>query len=158
MPDNLDWAVIEQLQGGIPLEPRPFDVLAERAGISVGEFLGRMRQLRAAGIIRRMGIRIRHHQAGVRGNLLSVWRVPEADVERIGSRFAQMPEVSHCYERETTPDFGYNLYAMVHAPTEEMAREVVERMAAEAGLREYVVLKTVRELKKSTPRYKRPGE
>jgi DNA-binding Lrp family transcriptional regulator len=157
MPDSLDWAVIEQLQDGIPLEPRPFDVLADRAGMGVDEFLRRMRQLKAARIIRRMGIRIRHHRAGIVGNLLSAWRVPEADVERIGSHFAEMPEVSHCYERETAPDFGYNLYAMVHAPTEEMAREVVERMAAEAGIREHVVLKTVRELKKSTPRYKRPG-
>jgi DNA-binding Lrp family transcriptional regulator len=158
MPDSGDWAVIEQLQGGIPLEPRPYDQLADRAGMPVDEFLQRMRQLKASRLLRRMGIRLRHHQAGIRGNLLSVWRVAEADVERIGSRFAEMPEVSHCYERETDPDFPYNLYAMVHAPTEEMAREVVQRMAAEIGIREYVALKTVRELKKSTPRYTRPGE
>lgn len=158
MPDSGDWAVIEQLQGGIPLEPRPYDQLADRAGVPVDQFLQRMRQLKASGVLRRMGIRVRHHQAGIRGNLLSVWRVPKADVERIGSRFAEMPEVSHCYERETTPDFPYNLYAMVHAPTEAMVREVVERMAVETGIREYVVLETVRELKKSTPQYRRPGE
>lgn len=158
MLDSQDWAVIEQLQGGIALEPRPYERLAARAGMSIEEFLNRMRQLRASGIIRRMGIRIRHHQAGIQGNLLSVWRVPEADVERIGSRFAAMPEVSHCYERETSPDFAYNLYAMVHAPTEEMARGVIQRMAAETGLGDYIVLETVRELKKSTPQYRRPGE
>lgn len=158
MIDARDWAVIEQLQTGIGLEERPFDALAAKAEIPVSEFLTRMERLRREGVIRRMGVRIRHNKAGVEGNVLTVWRVPDPDVERVGKLFASMPEVSHCYTRATRPGFHYNLYAMAHAQTPAAAEAVSQRMAQESGINDFVALRTVRELKKSTPRYKRPSE
>lgn len=158
MIDARDWAVIEQLQTGIGLEERPFDALAANAEMPVSEFLTRMEQLRREGVIRRMGVRIRHHKAGVEGNVLTVWQVPDQDVERVGKLFASMPEVSHCYTRTTYSGFPYNLYAMVHAQTQARAKTVVQRMAQKSGVNDFVALTTVRELKKSTPRYRRPSE
>ena len=156
--DPHDWAVIEQLQNGIAVERRPFDYLAGSAGMTLEEFLTRMLRLKHDGIIRRMGVRLRHHQAGMAGNALAVWRVPEEDVERVGTLFASMPEVSHCYTRATYEGFPYNLYTMVHGSTQAQVGKTVRRMARESGIADYVTLKTLRELKKSTPRYRRPGE
>jgi len=152
-----DWSIIEQLQEGIPLASRPYDALAERAAMPVPDFLDRTRALKGSGIIRRMGVRLRHHQAGMRGNILSVWRVPDDDAERVGLAFARLPEVTHCYTRPTFEGFPYNLYAMVSAATPEAAEAVVRRMADAVRITDYVTLKTGRELKKSTPRYRRPA-
>jgi DNA-binding Lrp family transcriptional regulator len=105
-----------------------------------------------------MGGRLRHHRAGIAGNILSVWRVPEGDGERVGALFAARPEVTHCYLRDTFPGFPYNLYAMISARTPEQAQAVLLSLSAESGLTDYVALKTGRELKKSTPRYRRPTE
>jgi len=157
MIDARDWAVVEQLQAGIGLDERPFDALAANAEMPVSEFLTRMERLRREGVIRRMGVRVRHHKAGVEGNVLTVWRVPDQDVERVGKLFASMTEVSHCYTRTTYPGFPYNLYAMVHAPTPAAAEAVIQRMAGESGINDFVPLRTIRELKKSTPRYQRPS-
>jgi DNA-binding Lrp family transcriptional regulator len=156
--DERDWAVIEHLQSGIPVERRPFEYLALSAGVPIREFLTRVLRLKHEGVIRRMGVRLRHHQAGMRGNVLTVWRVPEEEVERVGTLFASLPEVSHCYTRLTYEGFPYNLYAMVHAPTQAQTLRVVRRMARQSGVADYVTLKTLRELKKSTPRYRRPSE
>jgi len=155
--DAAHWPAIEQLQEGIPLTSRPYDQLAERAGMPVADFLDCARLLKGSGIIRRMGVRLRHHRAGVRGNILSVWRVPEEEVERVGLAFAGLPEVTHCYSRPTFEGFPYNLYAMVSAPTPEAAEATLHRMSDTSGVREWVALKTGRELKKSTPRYRRPS-
>jgi DNA-binding Lrp family transcriptional regulator len=155
--DRRDWAVIEQLQNGVALARRPFDYLALAADMTLEEFLTRMLRLKHDGLIRRMGVRLRHHEAGVRGNMLTVWRVPEEDVERVGTLFAAMPEVSHCYTRATYEGFPYNLYAMVHGRTQAHVGRTVRKMARESGIGEYVTLKTLRELKKSTPRYRPPG-
>lgn len=154
--DSQDWAVIEQLQKGIAIERRPFDYLALCAGMSPNEFIGRLLRLKHEGVIRRMGVRLRHHKAGVQGNALVVWRVSQEDVERIGTLFASLPHVSHCYTRATHESFPYNLYTMVHARTQEEVEAVVRDMAQQSGLREYIMLETLRELKKSTPRYRRP--
>ena len=105
MLDAADWAIIEVLQDGIPPEARAYDALAGKAGLPIDEFLERMRRLADEGIIRRMGVRVRHHKAGISGNVMSVWRVPDEDTERIGLLFSSMPEVSHCYTRTTYPDF-----------------------------------------------------
>jgi hypothetical protein len=66
---------------------------------------------------------------------------------------AGFAEVSHAYERETAPGWEYNLYTMVHETTPEALRQTVERMSRAAGVAEYVILSTRRELKKTPPRY-----
>ena len=72
--------------------------------------------------------------------MLTVWQVPDQDVERVGKLFASMPEVSHCYTRTTYSGFPYNLYAMVHAQTQARAKTVVQRMAQKSGVNDFVAL------------------
>jgi siroheme decarboxylase len=156
--DATDWLVIEALQEGIPLVERPYAVLAEAAGLSEAEFLGRLERLRAVGAIRRMGFRLRHHQAGVRGNIMAVWRVPEDRLAEVGAILAASDAVSHCYERPPFEGFPYNLYSMVHGASAEDAEATVRALAEQCELDDYRLLRSVREWKKSTPVYRRPKE
>ena len=155
-PDSHDWPVIEELQQGLPLCPRPFAQLAEDTGISEAEFIARIGTLLDAGAIRRLGPRVRHHRIGVRGNIMVVWRVPGERADEVGRAFAASEHVSHCYVRPPFEGFPYNLYTMVHGPDTASAEQVVADLARMAAITDYVMLHTVRELKKSTPVYRRP--
>jgi siroheme decarboxylase len=156
--DTTDWSILEALQEGIPLVERPYRELAERIGLTEEEFLLRLERLISEGAIRRMGFRLRHHRAGVRGNMMVCWRVPEERVDEVGRLLAASDAVTHCYERPTLEGFPYNVYSMVHAATPEEALRTVEELSERVCLREYLVLRSLREWKKSTPVYRRPEE
>jgi DNA-binding Lrp family transcriptional regulator len=155
--DDDDWSVIEALQKGLPLVERPFVPPAEQAGMPETEFLSRVRRLIEPGVIRRLGPRVRHHRVGVRGNIMAVWRVPEDRLDEVAPVFVASPNVSHCYLRPAFEGFPYNLYTMVHAADTPAAERVIAQLAEQSRVAEYLMLHTVRELKKSTPVYRRPA-
>lgn len=150
-----DWEMrlIGVLGEPLPLIDSPFAAIAERAGIAEAEVLDRIRAWKTSGAIRRFGARVAHHKLGFAANGMSVWRVAETEAESAGRTMAEQPEVSHCYIRETAPGWDYNLYAMIHGTTPDEVRAVAERMAALTGLCDYAVLFSIREFKKSVPRY-----
>jgi len=144
------------LQEDLPIEPRPFETLAARAGMSVAELLEKARDFLASGMMRRYAAILRHREAGFTVNVMSVWRVPEEKAEEAGRRMAEFAEVSHCYQRPTAPGWPYSHYAMIHARSEEEANGVVRRIAARTGLRDHALLRTVREFKKTRVKYFTP--
>ncbi len=158
MIQERDWDLIERLQDGIPLASRPFAQVGQDLGMEEAEVLERVGRLLADGCLRRLGPRLRHQQAGVRGNIMVVWRVPPEQVESVGETLAASPHVTHCYQRPAFEGFPYNLYSMVHASDVTTAEAVVASLAQACGICDYRMLHTLRELKKSTPLYRRPEE
>ena len=152
--DAADQALVERLQEGIPLASRPYREIGEACGLDEAEVLERIGRLCREGVIRRLGARVGHLQAGVQGNVMVVWQVPEGRVEEVGRFFAGQAAVSHCYERAPQADFPYNLYTMVHAAAPEAARRLVEEFSQAVALADFQMLPTVRELKKTSPRYR----
>ncbi|MFQ6131331.1 MAG: Lrp/AsnC family transcriptional regulator [Armatimonadota bacterium] len=148
-----DIALVRAFQGDLPLVARPFAAVARSCGLTEEEVLAWLRQAKRAKLIRRFGAMLRHRQAGVRGNAMVVWRVPEERATELGEALARYPEVTHCYQRPPLPDLPYTHYTMVHAPTPEQCEAVVARMARELGLRDYRVLFTRRELKRTSAVY-----
>lgn len=150
-----DWEMrlIALLGEPLPLIERPFAAVAERAGIEEAAVLDRIRAWKTSGAIRRFGARVAHHKLGYAANGMSVWRVGEAEAEAAGQIMAKQPEVSHCYLRETPPGWDYNLYGMIHGTSKEEVRAVAARISELTGLRDYDVLFSVREFKKSVPQY-----
>ena len=61
--------------------------------------------------------------------------------------------VSHCYERPSFKSFPYNLYAMMHAQTSEELDGFIKESVALLGNPEYVVLHSLKELKKTSFRF-----
>ncbi|MBR6833766.1 MAG: Lrp/AsnC family transcriptional regulator [Fibrobacter sp.] len=98
--------------------------------------------------MRRFGAILRHQEAGFAYNAMVCFNAANG-----GDILAQKPYISHCYERPAFEGFPYTLYAMMHAQsTEELDRQIKE--AAESiGYPDYVVLHSVRELKKSSFRF-----
>lgn len=153
MLDVFDRALVKELQGDIPLEPRPFAVIARQVGLSEEEVLRRVRGYWERGWLRRVAAVLYHQAAGFRGNAMVVWRVPPHQVERFGRLAASFPQVTHCYERAELPGFPYNVYTMVHGGDEEACRRTARAIAAVTGVNDYRLLFSCREYKKTSACY-----
>lgn len=153
MLDDLDKKIIALIQGDLPLTEQPYVRLAQALGISEELLLERIRSLKAQGIIRRFGATLRHQKAGFRANAMIAWQVPEQKIEETGTIMAQYKEVSHCYQRITHPDWPYNLYTMVHGNDEEACRQIAQKIALATGIKDYIVLFSEKEFKKTSMNY-----
>lgn len=131
----------------------PYEDMARQIGIPVESLLGVLRLWQEDGTIRRMGAVVNHFRVGVAGGAMVVWKVPPERRAEVGTLFAGFEQVSHAYERQTSPDWPYSLYTMVHGATPEAVRLTVQQMSEAAEVSEYLVLSTCKELKKTAPRY-----
>jgi DNA-binding Lrp family transcriptional regulator len=153
MIDDVDKKVIRLIQGDLPLDPRPFAVLAEKAGISEEEFVQRVASLKKRGIIRRFGATLRHQEAGFSSNAMVAWIVPEERVEEVGKAMARFRTVTHCYQRKTTKGWPYNLYTMIHGDDREECYEIAKKISQKAGIQDYILLFSEKEFKKTSMKY-----
>jgi DNA-binding Lrp family transcriptional regulator len=148
-----DKKLIRQIQGDLPISLTPFAPLALRVGLGEKEFLKRVHIFIRQGIIRRFGAILRHQKAGYQGNAMVVWKVREDQIQRVSRAMASFPAVSHCYLRPPFPEWPFNLYTMVHGRGEKDCRLTAEKISRETGLKDYRLLFSKREHKKSSMRY-----
>ena len=150
---ELEIKVVKALQEDLPLDPRPFVVVAARIGLTEDELLAVARDLRERGVIRRFGAAVRHRRLGYRANGMSVWNVPAERLDEVGRLLAGYEQVSHCYVRPRFDDFAYNLYAMMHAADRGAVEALAADVAEASGISDYRLLFSQRELKKSSMRF-----
>jgi len=148
-----DKMFVRVLQDDIPLIEEPFGDAAVRLGVGQEEVLSWLRLAQENGWMRRFAAVLRHRKAGFVANGMVCWRVPEDRIEQIGAAAAAFPEVSHCYQRPTYPDWPYNLFTMIHGKSKAECEEIARRISAATGARDYTILYSVREFKKERIRY-----
>ena len=151
--DELDKKIIRITQEEFPLVAQPYKEIAARVGIAEEELLKRLRSYKRAGKIRKVGAVLRHREVGFAANSLCVWVVPEERLEEVGALMAMNPSVSHCYDRETVPEWQYNMYTMIHAHTREECVAIAKRIAKQTKIEDYLMLYSVKEWKKTSMRY-----
>ena len=98
--------------------------------------------------MRRFGAILRHQEAGFAFNAMVCFNVTNG-----GAILAQKPYISHCYNRPAFDGFPYTLYAMMHAQSAEELDRHIKEAAESIGNPDYVVLHSVRELKKTSFRF-----
>jgi len=148
----MDLQLLRLSQDGLAMVDRPYLRLGEMLGISEDEVIDRLKELERVGIIRRFAATIGHRALGITANAMIVWRVPQSEVERVGEIFASFEAVTHCYERATAPDWSYNLYTMIHSRSKEECIEIAEELSSLSGIRDFKVLFSEREYKKTSAR------
>ena len=74
--------------------------------------------------MRRFAAVLRHQNAGFTSNGMVCWKVPEERIREVGELAASFPQVSHCYQRPTYPDWPYSLFSMVHSRSDEKCRSI----------------------------------
>lgn len=122
------------VEGGLPLVEQPFAVWAEACACTGPQVLDTLRRWLAQGTLRRFGVIVRHHETGFLHNAMSVFDVPDAQVDACGERLAVQPGVTLAYRRARAAGWPYNLYCMVHGRDRAAVVAAIEAAAAEAGL------------------------
>ncbi len=142
------FAVIRELQKDIPIVSEPFASIVDRLNMDYEELFSIAKELQDAGIMRRFATILNHRKAGFNANAMSVWEVPEEMGEEMGKKIAEFRAVSHCYLRPKYPNWPYNLFAMVHAKSQEACDDIIQEIAKETGLNNFDKLYSTREFKK----------
>ncbi|MCK9594531.1 MAG: hypothetical protein PHH68_02930 [Candidatus Omnitrophica bacterium] len=139
---------ISGLNKPMEITERPFALLADNLGLSTERVLKLLAGYKKKGWLRRIGMILDHLSAGLRSNALVVWKVPETRIEAAAKCFSAFSGISHCYQRRVFTDWPYNIYTMLHASDKKSAVELIKRISDSAGLKQYRVLFTLKELKK----------
>lgn len=153
MLTELEKKVIASVQGDIPVTGRPYLEISEKLKISEETLLKTLKDLCDRGVIRRFGATIRHQKSGFAANAMVAWIVDEKRIEEVGEKMSSFKEVSHCYRRNPTAEWPYNLYTMVHANNEDTCRKIARTMSSESCVENYKLLFSRKELKKTSMKY-----
>lgn len=122
-------AVLGALQDGLALVPEPYAELAARAGVSPHEVVTLLAGLQDEGVIKRLGVVVRHHELGYTANAMVVFDLPDDEVDRAGAELATRPGVTLCYRRRRQPpQWPYNLFCMVHGRDRATVRRHIETL------------------------------
>ena len=152
-PTERDKEFVRELQRDMDIIDEPFARAAGNLRITEEELFARMKHYEEIGVMRRFAAILRHRQAGFTANGMIVWKVPEDRIAEVGSKLGAFPQVSHCYQRPTYPDWPYNVFSMIHCKTREEANEMAETIQGQIGVDDYRILFSSREFKKTRVEY-----
>lgn len=124
----LDLALLDRWQRDFPLVPRPFATLAEALDLDEDLVIARTRDLKARGLVSRVGAVVRPNTAGA--STLAALAVPPARLEAVARRVNAEPGVNHNYERE----HEINLWFVATALDRAALNATLARIAADTGL------------------------
>lgn len=158
--DERDLALLNAIEDGLPLVPRPYAEVGARLGMTEGEVMARLWMLQSIGVIKRFGVVVRHHELGYRANAMVVWDIPDAHVAEAGPRLGGFPFVTLCYLRpRRPPHWPYNLFTMIHGRDrgQVLARVVDLANALALDGVDHQVLFSGRRFKQRGARYGTPG-
>lgn len=144
------------LQAGLPLVSRPFAAL----GWAESDAIALLSRWNASGVIKRMGVVVRHHELGFTANAMVVWDVPDAEVSAVGKRIAESSRVSLCYRRpRELPHWPYNLFCMIHGRDRSEVEQRIVALVQSCALALYPheVLFSCRRFKQRGARYAYPS-
>ena len=153
MIDDLDKKIINLLQKDIPIDPRPYKIMADQIGINEDEFIKRIEIMIDSGVIRRFGATLYHQEAGFSANAMVAWIIPGDRIDEIGKIMAEYREVTHCYQRRPQKDWKYNLYTMIHGDTRQECYDIAKKMSGKTGMDNYSLLFSEKEFKKTSMEY-----
>ena len=127
--DALDRAIINRLQGGFPLVPRPYAQAAKALGTDESTLLGRILRMLDAGTLTRFGPMYDVEKLGGAFSLCAI-SVPEAEFERVAALVNAHPEVAHNYARE----HRLNMWFVLATAAREVIPRVLDAIRAATGL------------------------
>jgi len=153
MLTDLEKQIVIELQNGLPLVKRPYLEIANRLGLTEDELIAKIKEMLQRGIIRRFGAALRHQDLGFTANAMVVWDVPEEQAPAAGRLMAGFAEVTHCYQRTRRPGWPYTIFTVIHGQTREDCERIADHMAKKTGFKNYRLLFSTSELKKSTMKY-----
>lgn len=133
--DNIDKAILNIIQEGIPLESRPFKIVGDKLGITEDEVLDRINNLKNEGYIRKFGGIFNSHNMGYVGTLCGM-NVPSEYIEQVAQIVNSYSEVTHNYLRDDI----YNMWFTVLSKSNENLQQIIEEIRFKTGIKDMLNL------------------
>jgi len=149
----LEKKIIASIQGDLPIIEEPFAGIAKDLDITEDLFFEILQNLCDKGVVRRFGATLRHQKSGFKANAMTAWEVDESKVEAAGAIMASFKEVSHCYRRNPTKQWPYNLYTMIHGFDQSAVIKTAKFISEKTKIKNYSLLFSQTELKKTSMNY-----
>ncbi len=130
-------ALIERLQAGLPICPRPYAAIGVDCVMSEAEVIERLTRLKQSGLIKRLGVIVKHARVGYRANAMIVWNIPDEQVQYLGEQISQFAFVTLCYQRPKKNEWAYNLYCMIHGKDRATVLAQLAQLNESCGLNEF---------------------
>lgn len=146
--------ILRIVQKNLPDSLTPYADIAESVGVEESDVLALLRGMVEEGSIRRFGASLKHQKAGFSHNAMVAWIVRPEEADAAGEEASKHPLISHCYYRPSSaPDWPYELYTMIHGRHPDEYKDVIAALRATTVLRDFAVLESVREMKKTSMTY-----
>lgn len=139
---TFDKALLNVLQGNLPLCSHPFAALAEELGTDESTVLDRVRELKQKGYLRRIGTFFDSSRLGYQGTLVALQVDPER-MKPVAEAINLYPGATHNYEREGR----YNLWFTLLSPDRDHEERVLEEVRALPGVDGMLNLKAKKKYK-----------
>ena len=147
-------AVLRIVQKDLPDTLTPYADIAAEAGMEEKEVIDFLSGLCGSGAIRRFGASLKHQRTGWTHNAMVAWKADRALADEAGRTASGHPRISHCYYRPSNyPGWPFTFYTMIHGRSEQDCLDVIEELRRTTPLREYEMLKSLKELKKISMTY-----
>ncbi len=139
---QFDKTLLNLLQGQIPVCSRPFAALAEELGTDEATVLLRLRELKAAGFLRRIGTFFNSSNLGYAGTLVAL-KVEPTEIAPVAEAVNKIPEATHNYEREGI----YNLWFTLLTRDSEHEQNILSEIRNMRGVEDMLKLKSNKKYK-----------
>ncbi len=127
--DDIDRAILNQIQSDFPLTSRPYRTIGQKLGLSEDKVLKRVRRLKDTGIIRRIGGNFTPDKLGFVSTLCAA-KVPTAKISHFAEVVNRYPGVTHNYRREN----AFNVWFTFIAPSMDEINANLKQIAEETGV------------------------
>lgn len=126
--DDIDRAIINTLQGGLPICERPYEVAAQGIGLTEETLLQRLNALLSDGVLTRVGPLYQIEKMGGAFTLAALHAPPDA-FDAIAQTVNAMPEVAHNYAR----DHHLNMWFVLATESPQQIAQVIDTIERETG-------------------------
>lgn len=127
--DTVDKAIINRIQSDFPIDERPYRAIAMELDLEEQQVIERVRALKKAGIIRRIGGNVVPHKVGFVSTLCAA-KVPEDKIDAFAAVVNQYTGVTHNYQREN----AFNIWFTFIAPSRDAIRQNLEEITKATGV------------------------
>lgn len=129
--DELDKAILNQIQSSFPITSRPYAAVGELLGLTEAEVISRVQRLVQDGVIRRIGANFNSRRLGYTSTLCAA-HVPPDQIEQFIQVVNHYPGVTHNYLRR----HHLNIWFTLIAESTDQIKEILTKIATESGIPE----------------------
>lgn len=140
--DKIDRVILNRIQSDFPITSRPYATLSSELGLPESEVLSRVGELKAKGVIRRIGANFVPGKLGYVSTLCAA-RVPEDKIDKFAEVVNRYPGVTHNYLR----NHAYNVWFTFIAPSMAEIEESLARISEETDVADILNLPATRVFK-----------